>query len=182
MRRRALLTTGAGTAAVLLTGCAAEDGRPGGDGTHATDAETELRRRSATTSRELLSRYDAVIARHTALTARLAPLRAEVDAHVTALSPAGTAASSSPAAAATAADPKGTPRPSGTSDPNTTARRNVPADPAVALRELAAAERRTADAHAATLGGAPDEFARLLASVAAAAAAHAYLLTEGNRA
>ncbi|MER7112758.1 hypothetical protein ABT360_34825, partial [Streptomyces sp. NPDC000229] len=53
----------------------------------------------------------------------------------------------------------------------------VPADPGVAVAELAVAARRAADAHAAALLGAPPEYARLLASVAAAAAAHAYLLT-----
>ncbi|WP_394342159.1 hypothetical protein [Streptomyces spongiicola] len=49
------------------------------------------------------------------------------------------------------------------------------------MRELAAAERRTADGHAAALSAAPPEYARLLASVAAAGAVHAYLLTEGSR-
>jgi hypothetical protein len=53
----------------------------------------------------------------------------------------------------------------------------VPADAGVAVAELAAVVRRTADAHAAALLTAPPEYARLLASVAAAGAAHAYLLT-----
>ncbi|MBT2442839.1 hypothetical protein J7E93_22580, partial [Streptomyces sp. ISL-36] len=57
----------------------------------------------------------------------------------------------------------------------------VPADPAAALRELTAAVRRTADTHTAALLDAPPEYARLLASVAAATAVHAYLLTEGGR-
>lgn len=51
-------------------------------------------------------------------------------------------------------------------------------DAASAVKELAAAERRTADAHTRTLLTAPPELARLLASIAAAGAAHAYLLTE----
>ncbi|MFD5750625.1 hypothetical protein [Streptomyces sp. NPDC127033] len=55
------------------------------------------------------------------------------------------------------------------------------ADPATALKELASAERRTCDTHTATLMEAPPELARLLASLAAASAAHAYLLTEGPR-
>ncbi|MEU9995064.1 hypothetical protein AB0I01_06640, partial [Streptomyces sp. NPDC050848] len=42
--------------------------------------------------------------------------------------------------------------------------------------------RGTADAHAAALLGAAPEYARLLASVAASGAAHAYLLTDGGRA
>ncbi|CAM5693250.1 hypothetical protein SCALM49S_02578 [Streptomyces californicus] len=45
------------------------------------------------------------------------------------------------------------------------------------MKELATAERRRADAHAEALLEAGPELARLLASVAAAAAAHAYLLT-----
>ncbi|MFK8912845.1 hypothetical protein ACJA3G_38380, partial [Streptomyces sp. YS-3] len=53
----------------------------------------------------------------------------------------------------------------------------VPADPAEALRELAAAARQVSDTQLAALTGAPPELARLLASVAAAGAVHAYLLT-----
>ncbi|MFE0424679.1 hypothetical protein [Streptomyces sp. NPDC058953] len=46
-----------------------------------------------------------------------------------------------------------------------------------ALAELAAAERRSSAAYTAALEGAGPELARLLASVAAAGAAHAYLLS-----
>lgn len=52
------------------------------------------------------------------------------------------------------------------------------AAPAAAVKELAAAERTAADTYTALLADAPGELARLLASVAAACAAHAYLLTE----
>ncbi|MGK5641747.1 hypothetical protein ACSNOK_26005, partial [Streptomyces sp. URMC 126] len=55
----------------------------------------------------------------------------------------------------------------------------VPDDPDEALAALAAAERRTADGRGAALADAPPELARLLASVAAAGAAHAYLLGAG---
>ncbi|MEU3450108.1 hypothetical protein AB0H29_23215 [Streptomyces thermolilacinus] len=58
--------------------------------------------------------------------------------------------------------------------------RGVPAEPGAALGELAALASRTAAAHTAALVGAPPELARLLASVAAAGAAHAYLLGEGD--
>ncbi|OEJ94156.1 hypothetical protein [Streptomyces thermolilacinus] len=58
--------------------------------------------------------------------------------------------------------------------------RGVPAEPGAALGELAALASRTAAAHTAALAGAPPELARLLASVAAAGAAHAYLLGEGG--
>ncbi|MFJ2560896.1 MULTISPECIES: hypothetical protein [unclassified Streptomyces] len=68
-----------------------------------------------------------------------------------------------------------------TPDAGVTAAPQVPADPAAALKDLAAAERRTCDAHTATLMEAPPELARLLASLAAASAGHAYLLTEGAR-
>jgi hypothetical protein len=54
----------------------------------------------------------------------------------------------------------------------------VSTDPKAAVKELAAAERRRAAAHTEALLSAEPELARLLASVAAAAAAHAYLLTE----
>jgi hypothetical protein len=57
----------------------------------------------------------------------------------------------------------------------------VAADPVEALKNLAGAERRTTEAHTAALMDAPPELARLLASLAAASAAHAYLLTEGPR-
>ncbi|MEU1677145.1 hypothetical protein ABZ752_34710 [Streptomyces roseifaciens] len=52
----------------------------------------------------------------------------------------------------------------------------VPGDEKGALAALADAERRTADSRTKALGSAPPELARLLASVAAAGAAHAYLL------
>ncbi|MET9417309.1 hypothetical protein ABZY03_24610 [Streptomyces klenkii] len=52
----------------------------------------------------------------------------------------------------------------------------MPGDEKAALAALADAERRTADNRTKALGSAPPELARLLASVAAAGAAHAYLL------
>lgn len=50
-----------------------------------------------------------------------------------------------------------------------------------ALAELAAAERTLADRRTKALLDVPGELARLLASVAAAGAVHAYLLTEGEK-
>ncbi|MGW4569394.1 hypothetical protein ACWEN3_46170, partial [Streptomyces sp. NPDC004561] len=61
---------------------------------------------------------------------------------------------------------------------------SVPTAPATekdALAALAAAERTLADQRAKALLDLPGEPARLLASVAAAGAAHAYLLTEGAK-
>lgn len=173
--RRALLTAGAGGAAAALAGCTSSgDGRPKPPSAaeRAARAEAALRARSAATGRALLGRYDAVLAAHPSLAPRLAPLRASVAAHVKALGEGGTPPAPAPAASASASrSPSPTPVP-------------VPADPAAALTGLAAAERATADTHTATLLSAPPEYARLLASVAAAGAAHAYLLTptEGGRA
>jgi hypothetical protein len=56
----------------------------------------------------------------------------------------------------------------------------VPATEREALAGLAAAERKLADRRTAALLDLPGETARLLASVAAAGAAHVYLLTEGD--
>jgi hypothetical protein len=111
-----------------------------------------VRTRAARASGTLLAQYDAALGAHPGQSARLTPLRAAVARHVSAL---GGAMATAPA--------------------------SVSADPAEALRALATAERGTADAHTAALMAAPPELARLLASLAAAGAAHAYLLTEGPR-
>ncbi|MFG2771167.1 hypothetical protein [Streptomyces sp. NPDC048350] len=205
--RRALLAAGA----VTLAGCTSEGGggrpRKPSAAERAALAEAALRRRSASTSRDLLERYDAVLAAHPPLAQRLAPLRAAVAAHVAALAEgaakdapsADTRPADTGAERATSGTGSGTatgsasPVPSGSAAPASAAPASgapasgapvppaVAADPAVALKELAAAARSTADVHAATLLDAPPEYARLLASVAAAGAAHAYLLTEGGR-
>lgn len=166
-RRRALLATGA-AAAGLLTGCsndAPASRRTPGRSPDAARAEAALRARQAHMSTALRDEYDAVIARHPALADRLTPLRAEVAAHVVAL--AGRASSPSPS-----------PSPSGSAS----AAAATPArdEPAAALKALAAAERRTSAGHVTALAAAEPELARLLASVAAAGAAHAYLLTKGD--
>ncbi|MEV5974349.1 hypothetical protein [Streptomyces sp. NPDC051921] len=178
--RRALLTAGAAGTAMTLAGCTSggEEGpRKPTAAERAAAAEAALRARSATTSRDLLLRYDAVVHAHPALAARLAPLRASVAAQVKALAEGGTAAAPGPAASSSVPAPSSaSPSPS-----RSLAFVRVPADPAAALRELAAAVRATADTHTAALLTAPPEYARLLASVAASGAAHAYLLTEGGR-
>ncbi|MFI2368690.1 hypothetical protein [Streptomyces sp. NPDC018833] len=165
-RRGALLATGA-AAAAAMTGCTggASGQRPAaGPAADPARAEKALRRRHAARSQALLDEYDAVIARHPALAERLSPLRKEVAAHV-------------PALAGTKAVPA-SPSPSGTAP--VVADGPAPDDPAAALKALAAAERRTADEHTASLLKAEPELARLLASVAAAGAVHAYLLTKGD--
>lgn len=150
-----------------LSGCS--DGSPArgrAPGATGGGAETgaALRKRLAAASGEVRDRYDATIARHPALAARLTDLRTSVAAHATAL---GAEASAPGAASADAPASVGGPL-------------RVPADSKAALRALAAAERRAADAHTAALADAEPELARLLASMAAAGAAHAYLLTSGD--
>lgn len=160
-RRRSLFLSAAG--AVLLAGCssAPDTGGTGGSPSAADRARTRAARDSA----DLLVRYDAVIAAHPPLAEQLRPLRAEVVRHVAAFGGTG----------------KKTPAPSGpaSASPSPSAP-VVPTDEKAALAELAAAERALADARTETLTAVPGELARLLASVAAAGAAHVYLLTEGE--
>ncbi len=172
-RRRTLLAGSVlGGTALLLTGCS--DGSGPGDGRQDADAaaDARLRAQAARDSSALLARYDATLAAHPGLGGRLRPLRAEVARHAAAFG-------ASPAPAASGA-PSARPR---TGASAATAPSAAPSAPAVppdekqARTDLAAAERRTADARATALVSAPPELARLLASVAAAGAAHAYLLT-----
>ncbi|MET9258333.1 hypothetical protein [Streptomyces sp. NPDC003717] len=162
-RRRSLLASAAGTAgAALLAGCTGDgDGSPDGP-----SAEQRLRARAAQDSRTLAGRYAAVLSTHPALGARLEPLRAEVLRHAQAFGPA--APSPSPTGTARAAGPG-------------KSAEAVPPTERAALALLAGAERELADRRTAALREAPGELARLLASVAAAGAAHVYLLTEGGQ-
>lgn len=163
--RRSLLAGAAGAAgAALLTGCSKG---------LATDAaltiplERRMRETAVRDSTRLLERYDATAAAHPALAARLAPLRAAVAAHTVALSPTRSAPPSpspSPSGGTGAAAPAASGEP-------------VPPKPDEALTALADAERSLAESRTIDLAGAPGELARLLASVAACGAVHAYLLT-----
>ncbi|MBT2395220.1 hypothetical protein [Streptomyces sp. ISL-100] len=160
-RRGALAATGAAAVALLTGGCAEDSAPRGREGSTAdavaaaARAEAGLRKRSARTRQTLLARYDAVIAAHPSVAERLEPLRDAVARQADALRGEGTAgrAGAPPA---------------------------VAGEHKAALKELAAEEQRGADAHTAALVEAPPELARLLASVAAAGAAHVYLLTEGS--
>ncbi|WP_037679468.1 hypothetical protein [Streptomyces griseus] len=168
-RRRALLASAAGAA--LLAGCSSPDDSGGGTGSSPSTTD-RARARAARDSAGLVERYDAVIAAHPTLTERLRPLRAEAVRHREAFG--GVRGSGSPTAspspgAASQASPSVSPTPA------------VPATEKDALADLAAAERTLADRRATALLAVPGELARLLASVAAAGAAHAYLLTEGVR-
>lgn len=160
-RRRSLLATAAGTA--LLAGCS--DGSDSESTGGSPSAAERARARAARDSRGLVERYDAVLAAHPALARRLAPLRAEVVRHAEAF---GGARQASPRATET----------SPSASPAVSPPAAVPGNEKDALAELAAAERALADRRTRALLDVPGELARLLASVAAAGAAHAYLLTE----
>ncbi|MET8811806.1 hypothetical protein ABZW47_07360 [Streptomyces sp. NPDC004549] len=182
-RRRTLLASAAG-AAVLLAGCTSGTGPDGGT----SSPSARARKRAAADSTALLARYDAVLAAHPGLDERIAPLRAAVAAHVAAFDgKAVPGASASPAASSSAS-------PSATGDKDdakhggkaASAGPSVSPDPVPATEKdarawLAAAERTLADRRTKALLDVPGELARLMASVAAAGAAHAFVLTEGDK-
>ncbi|MFD6420167.1 hypothetical protein [Streptomyces sp. NPDC060194] len=155
--RRSLLATGA----LLLTGCSADPlggGAPSGaTGRKGPAVEALLRRTATTDSADLLARYEATARAHPGLADRLAEGRAQAAEH-------GRAFARGAAAATGGSPPAGAPA-------------VVPATEKAALAALAAAERALAARRAEALLGAPGELARLLASVAAAGEARAYLLT-----
>lgn len=166
-RRRSLLASAAGTA--LLVGCSGGSDSGGTDAGPSAAADRAARARAARDSEELAERYAAVIAAHPGLAARLRPLREETVRHAEAFGAGRTAPpKSSPSVSARAAGPGDNPA-------------AVPTAEKDALALLAAAERELADRRAGALLRLPGESARLLASVAAAGAAHVYLLTEGDQ-
>ncbi|WP_416986450.1 hypothetical protein [Streptomyces sp. T028] len=182
LRRRTLLASTAGAA--LLVGCSSGgDSGDGGESVAASPSVTEVARaRAARESTDLVERYDAVLAAHPTLTARLAPLRAEVVRHVEAFGGAEPTSTATQSTSSTAPTPSAV-SPSVTS-PSATPATGATAAPTTAkdaLTGLAAAERELADRRTTALLEVPGELARLLASVAAAGAAHAYLLTEAKR-
>ncbi|MFE9678644.1 hypothetical protein ACFYO5_31800 [Streptomyces sp. NPDC006259] len=192
-RRRTLLASAAGAA--LLAGCSAgeeDSGKKASGDSPSASVEGRARARAAADSAGLVKRYDAVLAVHPTLVARLAPLRAEVVRHVTAFGGAGgvaTASPSAPAPESPAAAPSASAGASAGASVSGATPGAVPPAPSVvvpanakdALADLAGAERTLADRRVTALAEVPGELARLLASVAAAGAAHAYLLTEEAR-
>ncbi|MCX3062866.1 hypothetical protein OFY01_24520 [Streptomyces sp. GXMU-J5] len=147
--------------AALLTGCS-DDGRGSGgqSGPGAAGLEQRLRAREARRSADLLGQYDQALAARPSLADRIGPLRDEVERHVRAFGGAST-----PTASVASASPGTAP----------VAEKDV-------LRALAAAEREMSDQRMTALAepGTPGELARLIASVAACGAGHAYLLGEGR--
>ncbi|WP_415944492.1 hypothetical protein [Streptomyces sp. 067-1] len=179
-RRRSLLASAAGAAGtVLLVGCTGGSDSDGpGAGPSAAD---RARARAARDSEALAGRYAAVIAAHPGLAERLGPLREEVVRHAEAFggerAASPRASSTASSAASASVSPSVSARAAGPAARDAGA---VPADEKGALGMLADAERKLADRRAEALLDVPGETARLLASVAAAGAAHVFLLTEGD--
>ncbi|MEU8435445.1 hypothetical protein AB0F18_21515 [Streptomyces sp. NPDC029216] len=161
-------------AAAAAAGSALVSGCSGGGDPAGADSGIPLERRmrdgAVRDSERLLERYDATTAVHPDLSERLAPLREAVAAHVKALAFTAPKADPKPSRAAS---PSASPSPSAPAS----GRAEVPAKPAEALSALADAERSLSEARTIALAGAPGELARMLASVAACGAVHAYLLT-----
>ncbi|MFD5493679.1 hypothetical protein ACFWH4_12320 [Streptomyces sp. NPDC127091] len=187
-RRRSLFAVA--STALLVTGCSTGSEKPEATAGGRPSSAERVRARAAGDSRELAERYDAVIAAHAGLAPRLRPLREEVVRHAKAFgstatstaSPGAAGPQASPGAAGPQASPgaqgaQGAPSPSG-AQRSASPSASVPATEKDALAGLAAAEREIADRRLEELLDAPAELARLLASVAAAGAAHVYLLTK----
>jgi hypothetical protein len=130
------------------------------------------RARAARDSTELARQYDTMIAAFPVLAERLSELRAEVVRHAESFG--GGKPTHPPTSTST---PTPTPA-SASASPSASA---APASEQDALAWLAAAERTLVDRRTKALLEVPGELARLLASVAAAGAAHVYLLTEGAK-
>ncbi|MCF3106642.1 hypothetical protein IPZ58_34510 [Streptomyces roseoverticillatus] len=167
----------------LLTGCSGGTGAP--SDASGRSGDERLRAAAGRASLDLLARYDATLAVHGGLAERLRPLRGEVARHAEAFGAArGAPDSSSPSPSSLSPSPPSSsppgPSPADSSPPAGSSSPpradGVPGDEKAALAALADAERRTADSRTKDLGSASPELARLLASVAAAGAAHAYLL------
>ncbi len=173
-RRRTLLASAAAAGAALLAGCTG--GPDSGDPVPVPSAADRARARAARDSEALAGRYAAVIAAYPGLAGRLGPLREETVRHAEAFGAARGASpsASAPASAAPSASPSA-PASARAAGPG-----SVPVTEKEALVMLAGAERELADRRTRQLASVPGELARLLASVAAAGAAHVYLLTEGH--
>jgi hypothetical protein len=147
--RRALLLGGA---AGLLAACTRTPTAPRAA---AVDPDAALRTAAVERERALLAAYDAVLAASPAALPRLGPLRAEHEAHLTALGvgtrafPAGSA-TPSPSASAPASSPGPSPGAAG----------------------LVRLERAAAAAHAAATVTATPALAALLAQLAASESSH----------
>ncbi|MET8856936.1 hypothetical protein [Streptomyces sp. NPDC004579] len=197
-RRRTLLAAAAG--AFALAGCSAAPESSSDTTGGSPSLADRARARAARDSMTLSDRYTAVIAAHPGLAERLGPMRAEVVRHATAFG-GGSAGASAAASGAASASGSGSPTASASSSGSPSASApasasgsasasssasagvspGVAARPKDALADLAAAELKLADERTQALVDVPGELARLLASVAAAGAAHAFLLTKAAK-
>ncbi|MDX3456092.1 hypothetical protein PV396_29830 [Streptomyces sp. ME02-8801-2C] len=170
-RRRTLLASAAGAA--LLVGCSAEPDTSATSAGSPSVAE-RTRARAAQDSAGLVRQYDTAIAAFPVLAERLSELRAEVVRHAGVLGGARLTQTPTPSPASPSASPT-----AAVSASASVAAAAAPTSERDALAGLAAAERTLVDRRTKALLDVPGELARLLASVAAAGAAHVYLLTEG---
>jgi hypothetical protein len=195
-RRRTLLAAAVG--AFALAGCSAAPESSSDTTGGSPSLADRARARAARDSMTLSDRYTAVIAAHPQLAERLGPLRGEVVRHAQAFGggSAGASGSASAAPSGSASDaPSGSASASSTESPSASSSESasasssasagaspgVAARPKDALAELASAELALADERTRALVDVPGELARLLASVAAAGAAHAFLLTKAAK-
>lgn len=197
-RRRTLLAAAAG--AFALAGCSAAPESSNDTTGGSPSLADRARARAARDSMTLSDRYTAVIAAHPGLAERLGPLRAEVVRHATAfgggsagasgaasapVSGAPTVSASSGDSASASSSAPASESPSASSSASSSASAGVSpgvaARPKDALADLASAELKLADERTQALVDVPGELARLLASVAAAGAAHAFLLTKAAK-
>lgn len=180
-RRRSML---AGTLSTLgplaalgtlstVTGCSEK--KDSADDAQVTRAEHRMRQEASRKSRTLLDRYEATAAAHTGLEDRIRPLRAATERHLKALDgeddgSKGRGRDGTKSGDSADGEGKHGNNAGGKKKPA------VPAEEKAALAALGDAERRTAQERTAALVKASPELARLLASLAAAGAVHAYLL------
>ncbi|WP_405822778.1 hypothetical protein OG241_40505 [Streptomyces sp. NBC_01390] len=176
-RRRTLLASAAGAA--LLVGCTAEpDSTVTSAGSPSVAERT--RARAARDSTNLVQQYDAAIAAFPVLAERLSELRAEAVRHAKAFGGGEPTPTPTPTRTPTPT-PTSTPPSTSTSSAASPSAPGVPASAQDAVAGLVAAERTLVDRRTKALLDVPGELARVLASVAAAGAAHVYLLTEGMK-
>ncbi|MFE4700709.1 hypothetical protein ACFRIC_26975 [Streptomyces sp. NPDC056738] len=201
-RRRTLLAAAAG--AFALAGCSAAPESSNDTTGGSPSLADRARARAARDSMTLSDRYTAVIAAHPGLAERLGPLRAEVVRHATAFgggsagasgaasapvsgAPTASASSGESPSASSSAPASESPSASGSASSSASSSASAGVSPGVAARpkdalaDLASAELKLADERTQALVDVPGELARLLASVAAAGAAHAFLLTKAAK-
>jgi hypothetical protein len=162
--RRSVLVGGSVGVGLLVVGCTS--GGPSGSAPTSPAPPDPLLAELAD-ERRLIATYEATIARHPALRARLGAVRDDHAAHAAALVTAlGAAAAASPSPSPGATTPSATPSGS-----------PVPATAGAAVAVLRAAERSAASARGTVALTAPAERARLLAGICASEASHVAVLT-----